>query len=530
MNSYNFSKTNAFFLKKKNLFVIQRANKRKKNLILSLNFDKVSFYKTLYKLIYPLMTLKNPVANFLTFLFMLSLVACSSDEIALTVGDDVMNDDHNAYYTDKILPVTSTRLAKYVKTNNTGVALCGSYKDEYIGEITTNTVFKISPNVEGDNDIFNPTATFDSLVLVLKPNGYVYGDSLQSMNLSLHEVTANYQKDTFLHRVGDAVTILYQLNNSSTVPYDSVNSLVDFSFIPGLLGDDNVEVILPNTLGQEWFDSIVSRDPNYVINDENLYDSRFPELIFNGLTIRNQSLNNAVMGFNMPAQIDDDLAGMSVVTMHYHTTSEGKHVSKTHDFKIYSPSLQYNQVYADFSTSKNGMLKDIEPGGDAIPSEDTENLTFIQNGLGLSTKVDMPSLFDIFLVGRNFTIIDMDIELSTLPHSERNNFEIPSRLGIDRLQSDNEINPSGLKDASGNSVLMYSVSSNHLQRTVGAPITSYGWTQQDLWGEEDANNNSLLIHTGNGGNGYPNVNRMVIGNANQHDSKMVVKMYYTYFD
>lgn len=521
MCNYNISSFISFFLKKNILFSLERANKRKKNLILPLEFNKVENRYSQNEPIPPFIMQIKPVYHLFVYLTALSLIACTSDEMVLTVGEGVMNDDHKAFYTENFTIESETLLAPYVSTNNTGVAMCGSYLDDYIGEITTNTVFKISPHVPVNNGTFDITATYDSMCFVMFPNNYIYGDSTQVVNYTLHQLTENYEIDTLYQLIDGNGSVTYHKTNNSTTAFDP-SVIANISFTPA--NTDSVFVRLSDIIGQDWFNKILADDDDFTIK-EGEDDSKFIENVLPGLTVRSVAGNNAVLGFNMPTTDNTGVRAGMTIRMYYHTT--GPYTERYHDFKIYSPRLQYNQITADFS---KGLLDGIQPGGDGIPSSQTNGLTFIQSGLGLMTNIEIPTLYELFLFGKNLTIIDLDLDFKAKPYSFDGDYPIPPAMTMHKLRKNGQINPNGLLDFSDAQVGVSQTKLSKSEAEFSVPITRYGWEEQDLLGPEVPEHNSLLITARYNGAFIPNINRMVIGDDENRDCKMEVKMYFTIFE
>ncbi len=526
MYSNNFFKTRSFFLKKNHVFSLERANKRKKNLILPLNFNKVEEHYPQNETRLQFIMQINPVYRLFVFLTALSFMACTSDEMVLTVGEDVMSDDHKAYYTENFTINSKTKLAEYETTNNTGVALCGSYIDDYIGEITTNTVFKISPNVYTsniENNGFLRTAIFDSMVFIMRPNGYVYGDTSSNVNLAIYKLTEDYDLDS-IRNIVDGITYYNTLmKNNSTTSYDPV-PVVNFSFVPED-ADDSIEVVLPQDLGQEWFDNIITQNDNFVINTGETSDKNFIENVLPGLTVRSVGNNSTIVGFDMPTSDNSDATPGMTIRMYYHTL--GPHTEWAYDFTIYQPSYQYNQITADFS---QGVLSGIEAGGEGISSTKTNNLTFIQSGLGLMTEIEIPTLNEMYVFGTNPTIIDLNLDFIAEPRSFTNNINLPTAMSIDLLKNNGLINSSGLTGFDGTSAAISTKTLTDYEAEYSIPISYYGWQEQQLFNSLDIDHQTLLLTARQNGSFISNVNRMVIGDANNNDCQMKVKMYYTTFE
>jgi len=524
MCKYNISSLDTFFFKKNSLFSLERANKQKKNLILPLAINKVKNVHSQNEPISPFIMHIRSAYHFFVLLASLSLLACSSDEMVLTIGEGVLNDDHQAYYTDDFKIESETKLASYVSTNNSGVALAGSYSDDYIGDITTNTVFKISPLVYTENATLDKSAIYDSMAVILFPNGYVYGDTTSTVNLTLHQLTEDYTLDTLIELIDGVSYTTYHKTNYSTTEYDPT-PLANISFVPEDERGDSVIVFLSDDIGQAWFDNMMDDEDYYTISSNESSDEEFVENIFNGLTLRSVPGNNAIVGFDMPTSDDADVQAGINIRMYYHTV--GPYEELYHDFTIYYPTSQYNQITADFST---GVLDGIEPGGDGIPSSETGGLTFIQSGVGLMTNIEIPTLQELYNFGSDLTILNLDLDFQALPYSFTEEYPLPSDMTIEKLKYNGRINIYGLLNFSEEQVSISTTYLGNDEAQYTIPITRYGWEEQDLISASSAEHNSLLITPRSNGSFIPNVNRMIIGDSDNADAEMKVEMYYTIFE
>ncbi len=473
----------------------------------------------------------HPIYSFLIGLTALSLAACSSDEMSLTVGGGVMNDDHKAYYTEDFSIKSETRLSRYVVTNNSGIALCGSYIDDFIGRIYANSVFKVSPNLtptESNPYPIAKTAVFDSLAIVMYPNGYLYGDSTKKVELTLYRLTEDYEPiDTFISPIHDYGVEENILTNISTTPYDTLSPLAEIAFIPEYT--DSIITKLPDALGESWFNSIVNLEDDFIISSGENDDAKFIENILNGFIIKTKDNNHAILGFDMPTTSsssgeEETTPGISI-RLYYHNV--GPYEEKTLDFNIYQPSCHYNQITADFST---GRLAGIERGGAGIPSAQTDGVTFVQSGVGLMTHIEIPTLNELFVFGQDITILDLDLNFSVLPYSFEGRYALPTTLQAQKLKKNQMINNAGLLNLEGKAVSVYQTELETYEASYTVPITRYGMEEQKLTNIYSIDHNTLLISAPHKSSNVPNVNRMIIGNQSKRDCKMNVKMHYTKFE
>ena len=525
---YNLLKTYTFFIKKMSLFVFKRANKQKKNLILPLNYIKVKYKRFQNQYRYTYIMPFRLLNSLILAITIASFTACTSNENILSLGEETINDNHNAQYTEDFEIQSKTLLAEYVITNNSGVALCGSYKDDYIGRITTNTVFKISPNIQSTdswyNNDFRLYAELDSIVVFLHTNGYIYGDSTKEMTLALHPLTKNYNNEND------------DLTNYTTTPFDST-AWTTKTFRPEDLRGDTLAIKIPTAIAQAWFDSIQAASDHFIIDGnrneqydngeftQNDNDEEFINNVLSGLTIRSVGDNDAIIGFNMPKSGTIDFTNMSTVRMYYTSQSPLQH--NYVDFKIYDPSLQYNQITADFS---QGLLAGITPGGAGISSTQTNGITFVQSGLGLMTKIEIPSLRRLYPLGNNVTILDLDLNFSSVPNSYSDFHPLPTALYIDRLMNNGEFDRDGVVDLNGLRSSITITERSNFKTSFSAGITRYGIDEQLLVNDYSQNHTSLIISPISNHTTNATVNRLLIGDVDHDKSPLGAVMYYTTFE
>lgn len=516
---YNNQYKISFFSKKKGLFMFKRANKQKKNLILPLVFNKVEkLLSQNEKTLQFIMHIK--FCNlFFVFLSTLIFISCTTDDIILSVGENIIDDEHYAYYTEDFEIESETMLAEYVITNNKAVALCGSYTDDYIGEITTNTVFKVAPNFNDFEDKLTYESIFDSLVVFMIPNDYRYGDSTKQVNLTIHELTEYYELDTIGTYLDNDNRIIC-MTNYSTTAYDET-PLASVSFIPEKLygNHDTAWAYLPDELGKKWFDQMAVEDEYYI---EQEY---FVEKIFHGLTIRSAEGNSAIVGFDMPDNSTDDIEPGIRMRLYYHNV--GPYVESYVDFEVYEENHQYNQITADFS---KGVLAGIEAGGEGIPSSETGGMTFIQSGIGLMTHITIPTLYEMEKFGVNSTIINMDLCFSAITRSFDEEYPLPTAITMEKLRANGEIDEDGLLNASGDVVSITTLDEDAHDASYSVPISYYAAIESQYLPSNTTKHSSLLLTARDNGTFLPNVNKMVIGDCDYDEYEMEVEMYYTTFE
>src|SRR5690349_16958179 len=110
----------------------------------------------------------------LTSLLLLSLLSCYKREIQF--GNDMADSHTRVLVIDTVTPVLSTYVLDSFPTSGNNIMEVGRYKDPILGTVSAATYFQVTvPSSAATN--FPDGAIYDSLVLIMKSNGYYYGDT-----------------------------------------------------------------------------------------------------------------------------------------------------------------------------------------------------------------------------------------------------------------------------------------------------------------------------------------------------------------
>lgn len=262
-------------------------------------------------------------------------------------------------YTDTLTVRTSTVLADSVRTSAPDIYLAGRYVDPLFGTISASAFFRLSLEFQLD---LGTTAVYDSLVLYT-PYNYTYGDTLQPQKLSVHRVVEEI----------DANKNYY--NNSSV----AINAapLASKTFFATPQTNLGLSFRLPDDLGKEIF--ALSGTAAGQTNTE-FYKA------LRGLALIPDASNTAVVGFPATNRALN-------MKLWYHTTTD----SLAKSFQVSAIlSTQtggtvragFNRVTADRSGTVLSGIQPLQP----IPAASTDNRTYVQDALGIRTKIEIPYL------------------------------------------------------------------------------------------------------------------------------------------
>ncbi len=212
--------------------------------------------------------------------------------------------------------------------------MIGNYDDPYFGKVKSESYFQLSGSTyalsSSSSDTDSPNYVFDSIRMILRPDGYYYGDSTKVQTISMHRLLEKVKvKDDD-----------YYFYNDSKLSYDS-ESLGSVSYKPTPVRKDSVVLKVNNVFGEALFQKIKKRE---VTNFD-----EFTEY-FKGVAIKGTSSSStAVVGFN----------SSSVLRMYYSKYLGDTEESLTLDFNILDASKQFNNISLDRTGTQIVDLKDF---------------------------------------------------------------------------------------------------------------------------------------------------------------------------
>ncbi len=440
------------------------------------------------------------------------LVSC--EDPGLLNGDkNFTRSSLRTVYVDTFSIKTSTILIDSLPTSGNGVLLVGNYQDAYLGKVSASTYFQI-----GYASKFAPdqSSSFDSIGLILSYDKYFYGDTTKSQNIRVHQLTSiprvriplpyrNEENISFFVAASQPGLYNSSLVNFNPTPISSVN----IKFYPHR---DSLYLRISNTFGQNWFDlakaDAISSSTSY-FNNTNLFASEF----FNGIHITSDGSSNAsIVGFK---------AIKARVRLYYKQLDGDILKQKYFDFQLGNTGVQYNQISADRSgTSLASLLR-----RQAIPSSSTGNVTYIQSGVGIATKVEFPS-FKSFFSNKNFVLIDAALEITPIQNTYSARLQAPSTLSLYLTDQSNVISNKALAfDRSG-----YLSADIAYDYEFGIN-TKYSFPMVNYLSSELISESSFitpLVIAASPPEILTEVNRVVIGDQSNSQHRIKLKVHYSY--
>ncbi|WP_158281264.1 DUF4270 family protein [Dyadobacter jejuensis] len=320
-------------------------------------------------------------------------------------GDEIVSlvqpnpDDFAVLYSDTSTVQFSTVVYDSLMTGGVDRLIVGQYNDPYLGAVTAQGFTQ--PELQGSITLPDD-AVYDSLDVFLNYDGYYYGDTTQVMKLSVHAVTED-------------ILLRSSYFNTSVLPYDEAPlGTLEFRPRPSL---DSVKVRLSDELGLKIFDLAKN---NLMRNSSDWYN------VLQGITLKGDSEdNNVILGIAMPG------TGAGI-RLHYHVKGlEGNTVYK----EVVALNYSYNKVMNDRTGTE--LATGTGTKRIAIPSEKTNNMSFIQEGMGVFTRVDFP-YFDQLKYAKYSVANRALLKIYPVNQSVTERYNAPSNLYLYYVNKNNE--------------------------------------------------------------------------------------------
>jgi len=354
---------------------------------------------------------------FFSIVLLISIVACSfeSGEIpTLEVGQEFTDSEVRVLVLDTFELQMSTFRFDSINTSDTDRLLFGQYNDEFIGTIRAEPYMElVAADAEGTTSTYElpDDAELDSIALILGYDRYHYNDTLQIMQINVHELLEEVvpEEDVFF--------------NTSTLDFDSI-PLTSRLFIPEPIDEDSLHITLPFEFGQEIFEAIQEND----IEDNN--DLRE---FLQGIVLRPSDDEDAsIIGFSKDPE-------ETYIRFFYSTPEALERVEETLDLVINPfPANPVSFHNLSLTNALNGLdgLVDQE---DELLSIEAGDVSYLQSGTGLATKFTFPNLKTLFDIPGTGTILGATLEIRPLEGSDNDLTPVRDTLDTAILDRNNVI-------------------------------------------------------------------------------------------
>lgn len=439
-----------------------------------------------------------PLAAWSRLLAVLGLVVlaagCTNTVSDIGVGLPDANVDTGAFLIDTLTVRSSTVLRDSVPSSNSPYLYVGQYTDPLVGKLTARSAFRLGLPSGYAPD---PTAVFDSITLILKPNAYRYGDTTKTQALvEVHRLSRNTPIATTKYS--------YTSPRLTQLGYDSthVDSLLNRNHVaprgrarPSLR---TLRLPLDGAFGQQ----LLARGKAGRLSTQDDLDAYLPGLVITPAA----GDEGAIMGLS--ATSTD-----AVMNLYYHLPTDPTTVI-TSSFSLAGGARHFFQIRANRDVAAIKNLPKTSLG--SVNSALTGNRTVIQGALGLQTRLEFPYLTSLRQFGNNLTVTSAVLTASVPTATLTPYAPVPPALSIyytDAVNHPTALYQSGIAYTTGISTL------------TGIEQGTYTWSVGDYCKAVLANtipNNGLLLASATAD--VPS--RVVIGDSRNALNKLSFRLYF----
>ena len=458
--------------------------------------------------------------NLFVVILMVVFASCEYDDSSYryNMGTDFVTDPVVMRVTDTLTLKTYTVSVDSLETSRGYRFLAGRYENKYGIRTECETYFRIDPCEPFDM----PDSTeFDSACFVLKWDGYYFGDSTQLCEFDVCQLTDDIKVDVETQYIYNNQRFPY---NTKPIGRFSLNLSDDKTFEYEDL--DSVSFRLDDALGKTLYDYIYNEDPilEYAEEFKNLYK---------GFVIKPADNNvSSVVGF---VGHPDSLFSPRI-RIYYSDKTLDDEMYTEYSLETLGTSTQATDTnYFASNHISNNYSKFFVPQmpeeEDKLSSDETGDVTIIQGGLNLMTRVEIPYVDKIRALGSG-SVFRAILYFEPIEGTYAEEEDLPPYLEVYMANNNNEFYSQLYK--AGSNEATYAVL--HQKENVVSYDTYYDNVTyysvditQYLVNEyiDLADPKYFLLLTLPQGSIGNNVEQLIIGSPNHPTQKMRLKLYFT---
>ncbi|RUT78657.1 DUF4270 family protein [Ancylomarina longa] len=315
------------------------------------------------------------------------LASCNTDGfVEHELGNNLIDNSTDVRLIDTFTINASTVIVDSLATSGTSVITVGQYVDPYFGVVKATGFTKIGLGggltLEKSND-----PVFDSIVLITYFDKKFYGDTLKTQTISVHRVTEEIKLNDNgkLYNVDDFAIDSEPLGEKTfeARPLRTKNGK-----------KYNLRIKLSDDFGKKLIE--MAEDHDDIMKSVNEWEN-----FLEGISLRpGDNDDAAILNF----KTSDTLFN---IRLYYHEIS-GENSGKDlhHDF----PAGASPFIFSNYKSDRTGtLLEDLVDREFDLPSEQTNNLTFMQGGIGLMTKIRIPHLNELSKIGKSGSLLSAEL-------------------------------------------------------------------------------------------------------------------------
>lgn len=322
--------------------------------------------------------------HFVFLIISLVLISCEFEDgdYRYNLGDDFIEDPTRVIMIDTLTVTTYTTAVDSVLSSRPTRFLSGRMVNKFGVVTTCESYFRFDPPEVGS---LHHTAVYDSIVFVLYPDNYKVGDTTKINKLGIFELTEDITVDKETGFIYNTKQFAHEQEPIATFDVDMSKK------------NDSIVVKLPHEYGMVLFEKAFNLDEIYF--EKELFNAKYKGFVIKPIN----SDASFVMGFSANA---DSLISPRIKVFYHDINPEDDLY-----FEFGLEKYDANQIYSDATSSNyfahnyivndytNTTLDGIKTGTEKNPGTDSDNVTFIQGGVNLRTRIEIPNIDNLYHLG-----------------------------------------------------------------------------------------------------------------------------------
>ncbi len=336
----------------------------------------------------------NWPVNKLLGIISLFLVSCDTPK---EIGESLFSVEVGLNYSDTITVKSSTILMDSIHTGASGTFLLGSYYHPDLGYVSSGIYAQIA---NADTLRSKENSIVDSVKMLLVYKAYM-GDLSQQQSISIYKLKDSLSRTTE-----------YLANSSVAIEPTLVTK---YSFIPkpirakSTFGDslqyDTLNFHVNKTIGKELLGAYTDKN---LVAGGNAF-----RIFFRGFYFQPESgIKAALLSFSAP---------YSRMTVYWHNPGDVTKFNLDYYFSLSnSYTKEFNARFNQMKAMRVGSLSALQKPGNSILSSKTNNITYVQSGTGIATKIDLPYLNNL-KGNKNIAVNKAELVFTSIDKIDLNN-------------------------------------------------------------------------------------------------------------
>lgn len=353
-------------------------------------------------------------------IFWVCIVLFSCQKVDIPFSDNRIEDDPNVNLYENYEVALSTYKIDSFITSGHSIFTLGHHIDTLFGTIHGSSFAEL--NLPSENPVQGQLVSFDSLVIILRPNGSYYGDTLQPFQISAHRV---------LQKIENEEEETVNFYNSRSFAFDASPLGQLTTTIRPQRGTD-VRLRISDAFGLDLLNK-------FRTNSDTIQDQKLFIKYLKGIYLRSDSLASRALYY-----FKTDSAGF----MRLHYTLQGTVGQKKYIDFTFNSQKQFNNIRYHHSGTSLSVFTPLKKQLKA--SSLTDHRVFLNSNMGSYIKINFPSLLGLKETHPYINVLKAELIIKPRRGTYKYPYQLPSTLYLHATNNDNELG-SVLTDATGQS-------------------------------------------------------------------------------